>query len=231
MSDYIKTFYEKGTVPEHSPQKSIEVAKELINKLTEKGKLRFLKSKFPLFGFMRDRATDEKKTPKVYLWQGEADAIAYSEALQKYIIVDFKVVDDFLGYWEERTDLCGRHLHQCLVYARLLKLHMDLEYLPPIMIVVIDRVTGREAFFPLFKNYPDECKVKLEEYEWSTNQPPKLPFKMVKNDKLVRDGVAGGVSSDTLLNTIFKETATVRDLLEALPLDHDALKIVTRQDE
>ena len=130
-----------------------------------------------------------------------------------------------------KTDLCGKHLHQCLVYARLLKLHMDLEYLPPIMIVVIDRVTGREAFFPLFSDYPKECKDKLEEYEWSTNQPPKLPFKMVENDKLVRDGVAGDVSLDTLLNTIFKETAKVQDLLEALSLDHDALKIVPRLDE
>ena len=54
---------------------------------------------------------------------------------------------------------------------------------------------------------------------------------MVENDKLVRDGVAGDVSLDTLLNTIFKETAKVQDLLEALSLDHDALKIVPRLDE
>ena len=48
---------------EHSSE-SIAVAKELINKLKEEGKLRFLKSKFALFGVMRERAT---VTPKLYL--------------------------------------------------------------------------------------------------------------------------------------------------------------------
>ena len=196
------------------------------------GELEFLESKFSLFGFMRNRATDEKKTPKLYLWQGDADAIAYSKKVGKYIIVDFKVVDNLSYYWQKKTDLCGKHLHQCLVYAKLLQLHMNLNYLPPSLIVVIDRVTGFQGFFPLFADYPKECKDKLDEYDWSIEQPGKLPLKMAKNDKLLREGAHDGVVPfDKKLKEIFKETATVRDLLEALHLDYDALEIVTHLDE
>ena len=60
---------------------------------------------------MRDVATNEKKQPKLYLWQGKADAIAYSRLLEKYVIVDFKVVDNLLKYWDSKAALCGMHLH------------------------------------------------------------------------------------------------------------------------
>ena len=68
-------------------------ARELISFVEMKHNLRFLDSTFPLFGFMREVATDAKKHPKLYLWRGKVDAIAYSTELEKYVIVDFKVVD------------------------------------------------------------------------------------------------------------------------------------------
>ena len=55
------------------------VVGNLISSIQEQHSLSFLDSKFPLFGFMREVATNEKKHhTKLYLWQGEADAIAYN---------------------------------------------------------------------------------------------------------------------------------------------------------
>ena len=56
---------------------------------------------------------------------------------------------------------------------------------------------------------------------------------MVKNDKMFDENiVVGVVSSDKKLKEIFKKKkATVWDLLEALHLNCDALKIVTHLDE
>ena len=157
-------------------EEKVAVADSLISWVEQQHNLRFLDSKFPLFGFMREVAKDQKKRPKLYLWQGEADAIAYSWKLKDYVIVDFKVVDNLLDYWEKKTDLCGKHLHQCLVYAKLLKLQMGLPHLPPSLIVVIQKVTGKDGYFALFKDYPKESYKKLDEYEWFTKQPPKRPL-------------------------------------------------------
>ena len=174
---------------------------------------------------MRDVATNEKKHPKLYLWQGEADAIAYSWKLKKYVIVEFKVVDNLSDYWKRKTDLCGKHLHQCLVYAKLLQLHMNLPYLPPSLIVIIHKVTGKEGYFALFENYPKECKDKLDEYEWFTEQPSKRPLKIANTDKLLhekfrymRDEVRVP-DPQTKLSDIFGKDATVKDLLDSLGYD------------
>ena len=211
------------------------LARHLIAFIEIEHKLYFLESKFPLFGFMRDVATNEKKHPKLYLWQGEADAIAFSCVLKKYVIVDFKVVDNLSDYWQKKTDLCGKHLHQCLVYAKLLQLHMNLHYLPPSLIVVIHKVTGKEGYFALFEDYPQECKDKLDEYEWFTEQPSKRPdpLKIANTDKLLhenfrlmcRDVVVP--PAQTKLSDIFGEDATVKDLLDSL--GHDSLEIFRQE--
>ena len=203
-----------------------KVADLLISYVEEQRGLTFLVSKFPLFGFMREVAKDQKKHPKLYLWQGEADAIAYSWNLSKYVIVDFKVVDDLLDYGQKKTDLCKKHLHQCLVYAKLLQLHMGLDYLPPSLIVAIDRFTGYEGYFPLFQDYPDECKEKLDEYEWFTKQPPKCPLRIGNTEKLLHEDYKGkkqAIAPDTPLQEIFQKEAKVKDLLDAL--GYDSLEI------
>ena len=176
---------------------------------------------------MRDVATNEKKHPKLYLWQGEADAIAFSWALKKYVIVEFKVVDNLSDYWESKTDLCGKHLHQCLAYAKLLQLHMKLDYLPSSLIVVIHKVTGKEGYFALFEDYPHECYEKLDEYEWFTEQPSKRPLKIGNTDKLLcgnYNGLEGIFPANEELRNIFAPNATVKDLLDAL--GYDSLEIV-----
>ena len=209
------------------------VARGLISSIEEQHELYFYDSKFPLFGFMREVATNEKKHPKLYLWQGEADAIAGSWGLKKYVIVEFKVVDNLSDYWKRKTDLCGKHLHQCLVYAKLLQLHMELDYLPPSLIVVIHKVTGKEGYFALFKDYPKECYEKLDEYEWFTEQPSKRPLKIANTDKLLhenfrlmcRDVVVP--PAQTKLSDIFGEDATLKDLLDSL--GYDSLEVFRQE--
>ena len=210
------------------------VARGLISSIEEQHKLYFYDSKFPLFGFMREVATNEKKHPKLYLWQGEADAIAYSWVLNKYVIIDFKVVDNLSDYWKSKPDLCGKHLHQCLVYAKLLQLHMKLPYLPSSIVVVIHKVTGKEGYFALFEDYPQECKDKLDEYEWFTKQPSKHPLKIANTDKLlnekfryVRD--VHVPDPQTKLSDIFGEDATVKDLLDSL--GYDSLEIFREEQQ
>ena len=198
-------------------------AADLISYVENRHKLTFLESKFPLYGFMREVAKDQKNPSKLYLWQGEADAIAYSYLLHKCVIVDFKVVDNLLDYWQKKTDLCGKHLHQCLVYAKLLQLQMDLDDLPPVLIVAIDRFTGMNGYFPLFEDYPEECKKRLDEYEWFKGQPRKRhPLKIFNPEKLLNPFIMSGfiaVSPKTTLQALFNGAATVEDLLDLLGCD------------
>ena len=209
------------------------VARGLISSIEKQHELCFHDSKFPLFGFMREVATNEKKHPKLYLWQGEADAIAGSWGLNKYVIVEFKVVDNLSDYWKRKTDLCGKHLHQCLVYAKLLQLHMKLDHLPASLIVIIHKVTGKEGYFALFKDYPKECYEKLDEYEWFTEQPSKRPLKIANTDKLLHENfrymgdVVGVLHPQTKLSALFGEDATVKDLLDSL--GYDSLEIFRQE--
>lgn len=202
-------------------------ARELISFVEMKHNLRFLDSTFQLFGFMREVATDAKKHPQLYLWRGEVDAIAYSTELEKYVIVDFKVVDSLLDYYKKKTDLWGKHLHQCLVYAKLFQLHMGLDYLPPILIVAIDSFTGMDGYFPLFEDYPEQCYNKLDEYEWFVNPPQKRPLKIYKPEKLLSPVFIDGstaISPNTSLKALFNADATVENLLDLL--GYDSIEIV-----
>ena len=215
-----------GLLPwsERDPERA---ARELISFVEMKHNLHFLDSSFRLFGFMREVTTDAKKHPKLYLWRGVVDAIAYSTELGQYVIVDFKEVENLLEYWRKKTDLCGKHLHQCLVYAKLLQLHMELDYLPPILIVAIDSFTGMDGYFPLFEDYPEQCYKKLDEYEWFVNPPQKRPLKICKPEKLLspvfRDGFTA-ISPNTSLKALFNADATVENLLDLL--GYDSIEIV-----
>ena len=236
MSNWIKR--NRSPVHRISPsltlnEEKVAVADSLISWVEQQHNLRFLDSKFPLFGFMREVAKDQKKRPKLYLWQGEADAIAYSWKLNDYVIVDFKVVDNLLDYWEKKTDLCGKHLHQCLVYAKLLQLQMGLphDHLPPSLIVVIQKVTGKDGYFALFKDYPKESYKKLDEYEWFTKQPPKRPLMIYNPEKLLNPCYIkfSPILQNTRLQELFRSNATVKDLLDLL--GYDDIEIVPRKEQ
>ena len=96
---------------------------------------------FPLY----DNASGKTDAlPKVHFWHGKADTIGWYKdsktEIERYVIVDWKVLD-ILNFWEKNKNVFGKFFHQCLIYARLLQLHMDLYYLPHILIVPISSIT------------------------------------------------------------------------------------------
>lgn len=121
---------------------------------------------------------------------------------------------DILEFWTKNPDAYGKYLHQCLVYARLLQLHLELDYLPHILIVPIHGITGQDIHPGLFYDYPKKCKEVMEGFEWSTTltKPPQIidgkrrPFNNVKK---------GNVDENMPLRDFFAKDAKVKDLLEA----------------
>ena len=99
--------------------------------------------------------------PVFNFWDGRADAIGLleEEGEYKYVIVDWKGKEStWHSFWElgEKPSVLYRdHLTQCLVYARLLQMHLSLDYLPPILLVPFN--SDKEYMHPrLFTDYPDE---------------------------------------------------------------------------
>ena len=90
--------------------------------------------------------------------------------IERYVIVDWKVLD-ILNSWEKNKNAFGKCHHQCLIYARLLQLHMDLDYLPHILIVPISSITGKDVYLALFWDYPEDCKQAIESFKWSRTLP------------------------------------------------------------
>ena len=78
---------------------------------------------------------------------------------------------DILNSWEKNKNAFGKYHHQCLIYARLLQLHMDLDYLPHILIIPISSLTGKDVYLALFWDYPKECKQAIESFKWSRTLP------------------------------------------------------------
>lgn len=145
---------------------------QLLKAISKEFKIQFLDSQFPLYGYMYSKT---EKQPKVYYWEGDTDAIGWYKDPKsgegRYVIVDWKVLGDIATFWLKNPDAYGRYLHQCLVYARLLQLHMELKSLPYILIVPISAVTGKDFHPALFYNYPEECTEFIESFEWSVTFP------------------------------------------------------------
>ena len=145
----------------------------------------------PLSGFAF--TTDEN------FWDGKADAVGLLEGEDryKYVIVDWKGTGSTSNsFWEHGDDPPAPyrdHLTQCLIYARLLKMHLRLDYWPPILIVPYN--FDKEYIHPrLFTDYPDESKEAIEKYQWSTNPPQKF-----KKESPLKDTVKEGKVTGTAL--------------------------------
>ena len=160
--------------------------------------------------------------PDANYWNGKADAIGLldeGEDDYKYVIVDWKSKRSTLNtFWELGTDPSGPyrdHLTQCLVYARLLKMHLRLDYWPPILIVPFN-LNGVYMHPRLFTDYPDESKRAIENYQWSTNPPLRF-----NNRSALKVTVEKGLlPGDMKLTDVFKEDATVDDLCKALKVSN-----------
>lgn len=90
----------------------------------------------PLWGFMYPK--NEDFLSDLNYWNGRADAIGLLEGEDdyKYVIVDWKTASKLDHFWINKPS--GDAFTQCFVYARLLKLHLSLDYYPPILIVPFD---------------------------------------------------------------------------------------------
>ena len=185
----------------------------LLRQIYELFDIVFLDSHFPLYGYVYSKT---ENSPKVYLWQGEADAVGWykdSSGNERYVIVDWKVVNT-LDFWEKNVDAYGKYLHQCLVYSRLLQLHLKLGYLPQILIVPISGETGQDFHPVLFYDYPEKCKEKIESFEWSTALP-EPPKKISGKWPLFKNSLpVGKVDENMPLTELFHTDAKVSDLLE-----------------
>ncbi|XP_067031757.1 uncharacterized protein [Acropora muricata] len=129
---------------------------------------------------------DEDSSSKLNCWDGRADAIGLLKGKDgdKYVIVEWKRAGKTLNaVWENKPS--RDYFTQCLVYARLLKLHLSLDYLPPILIVPFN--SECEYMHPrLYTDYPDQFKEAIEEYEWSTN-PQKFKKESPLKDTVKED--------------------------------------------
>ena len=90
--------------------------------------------------------------------------------------MDWKVLD-ILNFWKKNKSAFGKFFHQCLIYARLLQLHMDLDYLPHILIVPISSRTGEDIHLALFWDYPIEGEEAIETFKWSLTFPTQFTTK------------------------------------------------------
>ena len=223
LSDYIKTLkqhnlkFSKGK----GSQSKEDVDFYLLQEIFKAFRIHLLDGHYPLYGYASDE-TDAR--PQVYFWHGEADAIGWyrdDKEEKRYVIVDWKVLD-IVEFWEKNKDAFGKYLHQCLIYARLLKLHMDLDYLPHILIVPISSITGKDTCPALFKDYPDDCKKAIESFKWSV----KLPKPTMK----VRGGrpfkTEGRVDRESPLRDVLDMDASAGELLGALGLASLELEII-----
>lgn len=189
-------------------------AGQLIDKLKEQFNITLFEPEFQLYGYVYNKT---ETAPKVYLWNGvRADAIGWHHKEKKYVIVDYKVVD--LLQFCTTPEASGKFLHQCLVYARLLQLHMKLTYLPPILLVPISNNDARYIHPGLFLNYPDECKRAINADVWSVTLP-KPALKIQAQMPFKSDINVGPVNEEMLLTDLFAAEAKVKDLIKAFDLN------------
>ena len=222
LSDYIKKLKRTRRLfaPDDGNKNDKTVEFYLLQAIFKFFKIHLLEGHFPLYGYASDE-TDAP--PQVYFWHGEADAIGWyeiDEGKGRYVIVDWKVLD-ILEFWEKNKDAFGKYLHQCLIYARLFRLHMQLDYLPQILIVPISSITGKDTYPALFKDYPDDCKEAIESFKWSV-ELPKLTMK-VRGGRPFR--TEGRVDRKSPLGDILVTGAEVGELLDALGLTSLELEI------
>ena len=222
LSDYIKKLKSEGQLFSKSRGSRNDETVEfyLLQAIFKTFHIHLLDGHFPLYGYASDE-TDAP--PQVYFWHGEADAIGLhvnSEGRGRFVIVDWKVLD-ILDFWEKNKDAFGKYLHQCLIYARLLQLHMKLTYLPQILIVPISSITGEHIHPALFKDYPDDCKEAIESFKWSV-ELPKPTMKVRRGKPFRREG---RVDRESLLGDILDMKASAGDLLDALGLASLELEI------
>ena len=194
--------------------------------------IEILNSNFYLYGFMY---SESELSPEVYFWQGEADAIGWyynkKRGQYEYVIVDWRVKRDLLHFWVS-DDTFGMYLHQGLLYAKLLQVLLKLDYLPSVLIAPISDENECFVQLGLFSDYPDECKKLInDDFCWHGNVPESLSQTIYAKASLFDQIVCfeSPIGANVLLRCIFRENATVGDLLEALGPTTRSLTLIPDQ--
>ena len=182
-------------------KRNAEVAGSLIERLGDMFKVSFIGKEVSLCGYMYKKGEQWRE---LYFWNGKADAIGWDEVKKKFVIVEWKVrkVNE-----SEDVKAFKPFLFQTLVYAKLLKLLLNLDYLPSILIVLIDGQSGKIVHAGFFET-PDSPE---DDYEWSDRKPDLT--REIQPGSLFREGLnEGEVKEDMLLSKLFSDNATFADL-------------------
>ena len=200
LADIIKEDQSRKTTKEEEP--NARVARSLIESLGEPPvHVRFIGSEVSLCGYMYK---ENEQWRELYFWKGKADAIGWDKKNEKFVIVEWKVKEA-----NESKDVMAfkPFQFQSLVYAKLLKLLLELKYLPSILIVLIDGQSGKKVHAGFFEA-PDSLG---NEYVWS-DRKPELTIE-IQPGSLFREGLnEGEVREDMPLSKLFSDNATLEDL-------------------
>lgn len=231
------------TSSNHSKKEYEDAGISLLDKLYEEMKISVICRDFPLYGYMYNK---KELSPEIYFWRGSADTVGmfYNQERKKheYVIIDWKVKKSLLGFWTD-AETFGMHLHQGLSYAKLLQLHLELDYLPSFLLVPISGDNGRDVHPGLFFDYPDECKEKINnQFLWAIEplaadaiQQMYAEESLLQHDvlkelkKLNFDRSSSTFGAEKPLKDVFDENATVGDLLKAMNSDAKSLTIIPRE--
>lgn len=161
-------------------QENIDWADLLSKKVCELFEIKLFVSHFPLNGNMKSKT---EEFPEVYLWQVDTGAVGWyhdKQGIERFVVMEqVEVLEADLPvgeFWQKHPDAYGKYLHQCLVCARLLQLHLNLDYLPHILIVPISGKTGQSIYPGLFFDYPVKCREVVESFEWTTLESSSNSF-------------------------------------------------------
>ena len=222
LADRIKKNQSKSKEPETNEKPNAGAATSLIELLKEEFNVSFLRSEVSLCGYM---FKEGEQWRELYFWNGKADAIGWDEKEERFVIVEWKVKEEKKI---DQTEAFKPFKFQTLVYAKLLKLLLNLDYLPSILIVIIlfhgeDGKKVRAGFFKTTPNSPGDA------YQWSVEKPDPTIKIQPAPGSLFREGLTK-VEENMPLGNLFSDSATLADLrdffktppLEVIPKHNNA---------
>lgn len=221
LADRIREDQSESKDPTTKEKPNAGAAKSLIELLQEKFNLSFLRNgaEVSLCGYM---FKEGEQWRELYFWNGIADAIGWDENEGRFFIVEWKVKEEKKI---NQTEAFKPFKFQTLVYAKLLKLLLNLDYLPSILIVIIlfEGKHGKKVRAGFF----DTPGSPGDDYQWSVEKPD--PTIKIQPGSLFREGLTK-VEENMPLGNLFSDSATLADLrdffktppLEVIPKHNNA---------
>lgn len=151
---------------------------EFVEDIEEKFQLKIVLSEKHIGGF----STELKGQERPYYWSGKIDAIGLMNGNDKdgcgVVVLDWITCSNIKTFWENATQYKNK-LHQCLIYRRLLAVHMR-EYFedpsipePGIMIVALDKenINDNDPRLCMDFNELEEAGIfeGLNRFKWDAN--------------------------------------------------------------